>query len=211
MSNTPPPASNPDDSIFGHILRVTKNSFTKCFGVVQTTNEYAKIKYKEHQMEARKKQFGVEFLKLIHDKASEEEKQACIDKALTDTAAIEKEIDVLKVENARVNAATNEKIVPKPGVTAPATTASSTAPINEVDTEDRSITEETESDSPKWNGPTEAPTNMERLSSVMKSAGKIYHTVSSVSSTVENVTTSFNNVAQFAAAASAVQAEQTVY
>jgi hypothetical protein len=126
MSTPPPPASNPDESIFGHILRVTKNSCTKCFGVVQTTDEYAKIKYKEIQTESRKKQFGVEFLKLIHDKASEEEKQACIDKALADTAAIEKEIDVLKAEIARVNAATNEKIVPKPGVTAPAVAAAST-------------------------------------------------------------------------------------
>jgi uncharacterized membrane protein YgcG len=90
------------------------------------------------------------------------------------------------------------------------TTASSNDPIKEVDTEDRSITEEPESAAPESTGPTEAHTNIERLSSVLASAGKIYHTVSHVSSTVESVTASINNVAQFVAAASAVQAEQTV-
>jgi hypothetical protein len=91
------------------------------------------------------------------------------------------------------------------------TTASCNDPIKEVDTEDRSITEEPESAAPESNGPTEAHTNIERLSSVLASAGKIYHTVSSVSSTVESVTASVNNVAQFVAAVNGVQAEQTVY
>lgn len=124
--STPAPA---DESLPSHIIRVCKNSFTKCFGVVQTTDEYAKIKYKEHLIDARKKKFGVDYLALIHANADEATKQQCIDTVLADTAAIEAEIATLKEEIARVNKATDDKIVRKPGEAAkppPPTTASTT-------------------------------------------------------------------------------------
>ena len=123
MSASPPPQ---DESIFAHVIRVCKNSCTKCFGVVQTTDEYAKIKYKEYQIESRKKQFGMDFYKLVIDNASDADKQACIDKVLADTATIEKEIDVLQAEIERVNKATNEKIIAKPGSAPAATTTTTT-------------------------------------------------------------------------------------
>lgn len=126
--STPPRDPDNDESIFAHVARVCKNSCTKCFGAVQTTDEYAKIKYKEYQIDSRKKQFGIDFLKLVHENASEQDKQACIDKVLGDTAAIEKEIDVLRAEIERVNTVTKEKIVPKPGAPAATAAAAPTAP-----------------------------------------------------------------------------------
>jgi hypothetical protein len=125
--STPPNPDN-DESHFAHIARICKNSCTKCFGAVQTTDEYAKIKYKEYQIDSRKKQFGVDFLKLVHENATEEDKKACIDKALADTATIDKEIDTLRAEIERVKVATQQKIVPKPGTPAAAATTATTAP-----------------------------------------------------------------------------------
>ena len=118
-----------DEGVIAHILRVCKNSCTKCFGVVQTTDEYAKIKYKEHQIETRKKQFGVDYFQLLKNpNATEAEKQACIDAVLNDTAAVTKEIEALRLEIERVNQATNEKILPKPGAPVTAAATTTTAP-----------------------------------------------------------------------------------
>jgi transposase-like protein len=119
-----PNNNNTEEGLIAHILRVCKNSCTKCFGVVQTTDEYAKIKYKEYQIESRKKQFGVDFYQLVSNpNTTEADKQACIDAVLNDTAAVAKEIEVLKQEIERVKQSTQEKIVSKPGTTTTTTTA----------------------------------------------------------------------------------------
>jgi hypothetical protein len=119
-----------EEGIGAHIVRVCRNSCTKCFGAVQTTDEYAKIKYKEFQIENRKKQFGVDFYKLVVNKdTTEQAKQDCINAVLADTKLVEGEIEALKLEIQRVDQATKEKIVQKPGapVAAAAPTASAAA------------------------------------------------------------------------------------
>jgi hypothetical protein len=42
-TNTPPPE---EEGLLAHIGRACKNATTKCFGIAQTSDEYAKIKYK---------------------------------------------------------------------------------------------------------------------------------------------------------------------
>lgn len=126
MSQQQPTNSNNNDEegLIAHILRVCKNSCTKCFGVVQTTDEYAKIKYKEYQMENRKKQFGIEYFALVSNpNTTEAEKQACIDAVLNDTATVTKEIEALRQEIERVKQTTQEKIVAKPGTSTSTSTA----------------------------------------------------------------------------------------
>jgi hypothetical protein len=115
---TPPMPPPEDESLFGHVGRVCKNSVTKCFGCVQTSDEYAKIKYKEHQIDSRKKAFGVAYMNLILEKATEEALNACLEKAQAEIAVFAEEIQVLQAEIDRVNQSTKEKIVVKPGTVA---------------------------------------------------------------------------------------------
>jgi hypothetical protein len=130
---TPPMPPPENESLFGHVGRVCKNSVTKCFGCVQTSDEYAKIKYKEHQIDSRKKAFGVAYINLTLEKATEEALNACLEKAQAEIAVFTEEIQVLQAEIDRVNHATKEKIVVKPGTFAasaavPAAAASAAVP-----------------------------------------------------------------------------------
>ena len=65
---------------------------------------------------------------MTNPNATETEKQACIDAVLNDTAAVTKEIEALRLEIERVNQATNEKILPKPGAPVTAAATTTTAP-----------------------------------------------------------------------------------
>jgi hypothetical protein len=79
------------------------------------------------------------------------------------------------------------------------TVASSNAPTKEVvvDTDDRSVTEvPPETAAPESNGPSEAPSKMERLSGLWTTAKKAYQRAADVADTVEKYTASINNVAQ---------------
>jgi hypothetical protein len=128
-----------EESIFQHVGRVCQNAFTKCFGFAQTADELAKIKLKEHQIESRKKNFGVAYLNLLNETATPAALQSCIDTALADIAVLQADIVTLQAEVDRVNNVTKEKIVPKPssgggggggggGRGAAATTTTTTAP-----------------------------------------------------------------------------------
>jgi hypothetical protein len=122
-----------EESVFQHVGRVCQNAFTKCFGFAQTADELAKIKLKEHQIETRKKNFGVSYLNLLNEKATPAALQSCIDAALADIAVMQADIVTLQAEVDRVNHVTKEKIVPKPssgggGGGGGAATAASTAP-----------------------------------------------------------------------------------
>jgi hypothetical protein len=130
MSAPTPPAPPPEnESLFGHVGRVCKNSVTKCFGCVQTSDEYAKIKYKEHQIDSRKKAFGVAYINLTLEKSTEEALKGCLEKAQADIVVFTEEIQVLQAEIDRVNHVTKEKIVAKPGtVTASAAVPTAAAP-----------------------------------------------------------------------------------
>jgi hypothetical protein len=56
--------------------------------------------------------------------------------------------------------------------------------------------------------PSEASSKMERLSNVLTSGGKIFHTVSNMPSTVESLTASVNNTTQMVTNARAVEQEK---
>jgi hypothetical protein len=120
--STPTPPSTDDESVVQHLMRSAKNAVTKCFGCVQTSDEKAKIKYKEYQIETRKKAFGVAYINTLRNSNSADGAtlQGCIDEALADIAKMEKEIAELQNEIDRVEGATREKILPKPGVAAAA-------------------------------------------------------------------------------------------
>jgi hypothetical protein len=126
-----------EESVFQHVGRVCQNAFTKCFGFAQTADELAKIKLKEHQIESRKKNFGVAYLNLLNETATPAALQSCIDTALADIAVLQADIVTLQAEVDRVNNVTKEKIVPKPssggggGAAANTTTTPATATTTE--------------------------------------------------------------------------------
>lgn len=125
-STTTPAPEN--ESLVAHVMRSCKNAVTNCFGCIQTSDEFAKIKYKAYQIESRKKTFGVTYLNLIQEKASEESLNACLNAALADVSVFEKDIQVLQAEIDRVNQETRVKIeTTKPGVAASAATGTTPA------------------------------------------------------------------------------------
>lgn len=127
-----PATSTPDESLVQHGTRSTKNFFTSCFGCIQTVDEHAKIKYKETQLASRQKTFGVAYLTLVEEGATQEQLDACVKEAQDDLKKIKAEIEELKKEIDRVKTETQKKIVQKPGATAavdtpPSTTTTQTA------------------------------------------------------------------------------------
>jgi predicted RNase H-like nuclease (RuvC/YqgF family) len=106
-------------------------------GCISTSDEKAKIKYKEYQIENRKKKFGVDYmnLKLKEGGSTDDELKACIDTCLEDLEKLNKEIADLEAEIDRVNTATEAKIIKKPGAEGAATgtaAASATAAAPET-------------------------------------------------------------------------------
>lgn len=142
MSTSVPPAT--DESVFQHVSRVCKNSFTKCFGFAQTADELAKIKYKEYLIDSRKKAFGVAYFQLLQDNATPEALKSCVDVAMADVAKIMAEIVVLQEEIDRVNNDTKEKVLPKPGAAAPPAAAAAETAVPPVSTSATATTSNTE-------------------------------------------------------------------
>jgi chromosome segregation ATPase len=104
-----------DESLVQHIVRSAKNSFQQAFGCIQTSDEKAKIKYKEYRMENRKKAFGVEYMNMKRVNATEEELKNCVTRCGEDLDVIKQEIETLEGEIKRVDDAVKSKIVAKPG------------------------------------------------------------------------------------------------
>lgn len=117
----------PAETLVQSTARSTKNAFTGCFGFLQKTDELAKITIKESQIAGRKKAFGVEYLDLLASGAKPEELEACVKRAQDDTKKIMDEIAELEKEIARVDEATQKKIIARP-VAAAATTAAPAPP-----------------------------------------------------------------------------------
>jgi hypothetical protein len=53
-------------------VRSTKNVFTRCFGCIQTSDDKAKIKFKEILIANRQKAFGVLYIDMVRNKSTEE-------------------------------------------------------------------------------------------------------------------------------------------
>jgi hypothetical protein len=130
------PQDQVDEGMMASMMRVCSNCCTECFGAVQTTDEYAKIKLKESQIRHRARQFGADYYKLLRNTAaSDQAKQACINAVLADTDALEREIEALKSEIERVDQITKLKRVQKPAVPVAAATAAptTTTPMTRAD------------------------------------------------------------------------------
>jgi hypothetical protein len=113
-ANSIPPPEN--ESVLAHVGRTLKNSMYQCFGCVKTSDEKAKIKYKEHQIETLKKTFGVAYINLVDGGADEEALKTCLKTTQDDIEKIKKEVATLVEEVNRVNEETKSKIVAKPAV-----------------------------------------------------------------------------------------------
>lgn len=120
-----PPAE--DESLFQHVARSTRNCFHSVFGCLQTSDEKAKIAYKEYLIESRKKKFGVDFINLRKTATAEDGKEdaleECLQKCLKDIEGMEQEIASLRQEIDRVEKETKSKIQVKPGTASATTTA----------------------------------------------------------------------------------------
>jgi hypothetical protein len=68
-SNQPPQEK---EATTQHAVRSTKNVFQRCFGCLQTTDDKAKIKFKEILIANRKKAFGVLYIDMVRNKSTEE-------------------------------------------------------------------------------------------------------------------------------------------
>ena len=124
-----PPAE--DESLVQHVTRSTRNCFHSVFGCLQTSDEKAKIRYKEYLIEARKKKFGVDYINLkkasTEEKGNEETLEQCLQQCLNDIEAMEQEIAVLRQEVDRVENETRSKIQTKSGQTSSTTKPTTTS------------------------------------------------------------------------------------
>ena len=127
-----PPAE--DESLFQHVSRSTRNCFHSVFGCLQTSDEKAKIAYKEYLIESRKKKFGVDYMNLKKTATAEDGKEEaleeCVVKCLKDIEGMEQEIASLRQEIDRVENETKGKIQAKPGTSPATTTAGATTPTS---------------------------------------------------------------------------------
>lgn len=126
MSSAKP--STGEEPLFEHVKRTMMNSLTSCFGCVKSSDEKAKIKYKEYQIVGREKAFGVAYMDLVDGDATESELKACLETCIADLAVIRKEIKDLQDSIKKVEEETQQKIVAKPGETPAADPASSETP-----------------------------------------------------------------------------------
>lgn len=121
-----PPAA--DESLFQHVARSTRNCVHSVFGCLQTSDEKAKIAYKEYLIESRKKKFGVDYINLKKTATAEDGKEQaledCLQQCLKDIEGMEHEITALRQEIGRVENETKGKIQAKPGTTAANNTGS---------------------------------------------------------------------------------------
>jgi hypothetical protein len=68
-SNEPPRAK---EATGDRAVRSTKNVFQRCIGCLQTSDDKAKIKFKEIKIANRQKTFGVLYIDMVRNKSTEE-------------------------------------------------------------------------------------------------------------------------------------------
>jgi hypothetical protein len=118
-----------EETVLAHIARSTQNAFYSCFGCLQTSKEKAMIRYKEYEIEQRKKEFGVDYMNL-KKQGQENQLQDCVDTALFRIAMFETEIQNLMTTIAAKDNALKSRLIPAPRtpVSAAATPTSAVIP-----------------------------------------------------------------------------------
>jgi hypothetical protein len=130
----PPPAN---ESLPHHLIRSAKNAFYACFGFLQTSKEKTLIKFREYEIEQRKKAFGVTYLN-NKKQGLDDNLPASVEAALKDIAVLENEIHVLRQQVETKTQVTKSKFIAAPGSpvptapTAPTTTTTTIIPPPET-------------------------------------------------------------------------------
>lgn len=115
------------ETLISHVSRSTKNAFYSCFGCLQTSKEKTLIKYKEYEIEQRKKAFGITYIN--HKKQGLDDLlPECVDTTLKDIESFETEIQELKLKVASKEEETKSRLVPAPGTPVTAKPSTSTGP-----------------------------------------------------------------------------------
>ncbi|KAL3932140.1 MAG: hypothetical protein SGBAC_010992 [Bacillariaceae sp.] len=91
--------------------RTTKNAFQQMLGCFKKSDHMTKIKYKEHLIVKRKKEFGVAYINLVQKSASEQELRQEKEGCLRDVDRLTKEIVELEGKVERVAVETRAKMM----------------------------------------------------------------------------------------------------
>ncbi|CAJ1958904.1 unnamed protein product [Cylindrotheca closterium] len=117
---------HPKESKGTKAARKTKNAFQYVIGSFKKSDPMAKMKYKEHLIAQRKKDFGVTYINLVRLNATQEQLQFAVDSCNTDVDILLREIEQLKDKIDMLDYETKANLKPKPG--SPQSTAQSSSP-----------------------------------------------------------------------------------
>ena len=106
---------HPKESKSNKAARKTKNVFQYALGSVKKSDPYAKMKYKEHLIAKRKKEFGVTYINMIRNRAKQEELQFAVESCNKDVDILLQEIQELKAKIDMLDCETRANIKHKPG------------------------------------------------------------------------------------------------
>jgi hypothetical protein len=95
------------------VVRLTRNTWTRCVGFVKKSDKLTKIQIRNEQIKSRKRQFGLEYLTLLRENASDDQLMISLHSALSRIDALEDDIRRLRETATAINAATKSKIIRK--------------------------------------------------------------------------------------------------
>ncbi|KAL3941910.1 MAG: hypothetical protein SGBAC_003802 [Bacillariaceae sp.] len=106
---------HPKESKGTKAARKTKNALQYALGSFKKSDPLAKLKYHEHLVAKRKKDFGVTYINLVRQNGTQEQLQFAIDSCMKDVDILLKEIEELKTKIDMVDCETRANIKHKPG------------------------------------------------------------------------------------------------
>lgn len=105
----------PKESKGTKAARKTKNVFQYALGSVKKSDPIAKMKYREHLISKRKKEFGVTYINLVRNQSTQEELRFAVESCMKDVDILLQEIEELKAKIDIVDRETRANIKHKPG------------------------------------------------------------------------------------------------
>jgi hypothetical protein len=103
--------------------RLAMNAWIRCLGLSKKSQLLVRQKVKEMELKECKKTFGVQYMDLVENNASDDALQACIDQAIIQVSEITKAIVEIKIAIDRLADETRSKIVDDPSAPRPTTSA----------------------------------------------------------------------------------------
>ena len=92
------------------IARKSSNGWCRVTGFFEKTQKIAKARVKKVQLEGEKKAFGVQFMDMMNNGASDQDLQVFVGKKRTDIQKMQEDIDRLKAEAIDIEEKTKNKI-----------------------------------------------------------------------------------------------------